>query len=214
MAEAVHGLVEQLKLERVHIAGNSMGGRVAWTYAHAHPERVDRLVLLDASGYPNPNTVRPTANNPITRWLLRYGSPKRLIKKGFVRAVGESDEALITDVRVDRWTDYVRRDGSRDAHRTRAEQGANVPSGQPRIAQVQAPTLILWGDRDALVPVEHARAFARDLPNNSLIIYEGVDHMPQIEVPERSANDTRAFLLAAQAEAVVPADAQAEAAAP
>jgi pimeloyl-ACP methyl ester carboxylesterase len=121
-----------------------------------------------------------------------------LIRQGFVRAVGESDEVLITDPRVSRWTDYVRRQGSRDAHRKRSEQGAKVASGQPRIAQIQNPTLILWGDRDQLIPIEHARWFARDMANDTLIVYEGVDHMPQLEIPERSANDTRAFLLASR----------------
>jgi len=196
MAGALHELIEQLGVARVSIAGNSMGGRVAWVYTHAHPERVDCLVLVDSAGYPNPNTLNPPPSNPVMRWLSRYGNPKRRIRSGFIRAVGESDEALITDARVDRWTAYVRREGSRAAHLKRAEQGASVASGQDRIAAIQTPTLILWGAQDALIPVEHARYFARDLPNDQLIIYEGVDHMPQLEIPERSANDVRAFLLA------------------
>jgi pimeloyl-ACP methyl ester carboxylesterase len=196
MAGALHELIEQLGVARASIAGNSMGGRVAWVYTHAHPERVERLVLVDASGYPNPSTLTPPPSNAVMRWLSRYGNPKRRIRSGFIRAVGESDEALITDARLDRWTAYVRREGTRDAHRKRAEQGTGVASGQDRIATIQTPTLILWGDQDALIPVEHARYFARDLPNNRLIIYEGVDHMPQLEIPERSANDVRAFLLA------------------
>lgn len=196
MAGAVHELIEQLGVARVSIAGNSMGGRVAWVYAHAHPERVERLVLVDSAGYPNTNTVSPPADNAAMRWLLRYGNPKRRIRTGFVRAVGASDEALITDARVDRSTAYVRREGSRDAHLKRAQQVASVASGQDRIATIQTPTLILWGDQDALIPVEHARHFARDLPNDQLVIYEGVDHMPQLEIPERSAHDARAFLLA------------------
>jgi pimeloyl-ACP methyl ester carboxylesterase len=194
MANTLHELIEQLDVGRVHVAGNSMGGRVAWTFASAYPESVDRLVLVDSAGYPNPNTVNPTANNAFTRWLLRYGNPKRLIRQGFVRAVGESDEALITDLRVDRWTAYVRREGSRDAHRKRAEQSAAAKSGQDRIAKIQAPTLILWGDQDQLIPVAHAHFFERDLPDHQLILYEGVGHMPQLEIPERSANDVRTFL--------------------
>jgi pimeloyl-ACP methyl ester carboxylesterase len=196
MAGALHELIEQLGVARVSIAGNSMGGRVAWVYTHAHPERVERLVLVDSAGYPNPSTLSPPPSNPVMRWLSRYGNPKRRIRSGFTRAVGESDEALITDARVDRSTAYVRREGTRDAHLKRAEQGTSVASGQDRIATIQTPTLILWGDQDALIPVEHARNFARDLPNDQLIIYEGVDHMPQLEIPERSANDVRAFLLA------------------
>jgi len=196
MAGALHELIEQLGVARVSIAGNSMGGRVAWVYTHAHPDRVERLVLVDSAGYPNPNTLSPPAGNAVMQWLLRYGNPKRRIRSGFVRAVGESDEALITDARVDRSMAYVRREGSRDAHRTRSEQGASVASGQDRIATIQTPTLIMWGDQDALIPVEHARHFARDLPNDQLVIYDGVDHMPQLEIPERSAHDARTFLLA------------------
>lgn len=195
MAGALHELLEQRQLEHVSIAGNSMGGRVAWTYTQAHPERVDRLVLVDSAGYPNPTTLSPPATNPVMAWLLRYGNPRRRIRSGFIRAVGESDEALITDARVDRSMAYVRREGSRDAHRKRAEQSAALPSGQDRIATIHTPTLIMWGDQDQLIPVEHARFFARDLPNDELIIYEGVDHMPQLEIPERSANDVRTFLL-------------------
>jgi pimeloyl-ACP methyl ester carboxylesterase len=194
MAQAVHELVTQVDVKRVHIAGNSMGGRVAWTYAFHHPESVDRLVLVDSAGYPNPNSVNPPATNAVMRWLLRYGNPRRLLRNGFVRAVGASDEALITDARVERWTAYVRREGSREAHRTRADRGTPMASGQDRIKTIQAPTLILWGDHDQLIPVEHARFFERDLPNDQLIIYDGVDHMPQLEIPERSANDVRAFL--------------------
>ena len=126
---------------------------------------------------------------------MRYGNPTRLLRQGFVRAVGQSDEALITDERVERWTAYVRREGSRDAHLKRAEQTKGQPSGGPRIAQIKTPTLILWGDHDALLPVDNARLFQRDLPNDTLILYEGVHHMPQLEIPERSAQDTRAFLL-------------------
>lgn len=199
MARAVHELVEQLKLERVHVAGNSMGGRVAWTYAVAHPERVDRVVLIDSAGYPNPNTLAPTPGNAVTRWLARYGNPRRRVRDGFVRAVGASDEALITDARVDRWVDYLRREGTRDAHRERAEQNATIPDAQPLVATIQAPTLVMWGDQDQLIDVEHARWFSRDLPNDTLLIYEGIDHMPQLEIPERSANDVRAFLLATNA---------------
>ena len=197
MASAVHELIDQLELERVHVAGNSMGGRVAWTFAAAYPDRIDRLVLVDSAGYPNPSTLTPTARNPVMSWLLRYGNPRRRVREGFVRAVGESDEALITDARVSRSVDYLRREGSRDAHRARAQQNAILADAQPRVASIQAPTLVMWGDQDQLISVEHARWFSRDLPNDTLLIYEGLDHMPQLEIPERSANDTRAFLLAA-----------------
>jgi len=199
MASAVLELLDQLELERVHVAGNSMGGRVAWTFAAAYPSRVDRLVLVDPAGYPNPNNLTPAADSALMRWLLRYGNPRRNVRQGFLRAVGDSDEALITDARISRSVDYLRREGSRDAHRQRAQQNATLPDAPPRLATIQAPTLVMWGDQDQLIPVSHAQLFARDLPNDTLLIYEGVDHMPQLEIPERSANDMRGFLLAANA---------------
>jgi pimeloyl-ACP methyl ester carboxylesterase len=199
MVRAVHSLLQRLALDKVSLAGNSMGGNTSWRFALAHPDKVERLVLVDAAGYPMKDPVSPRTGNAFSRLLLRYGNPGLLLRRGFADAV--EDDSIVTDARVERWTAYVRRAGSRPAHMKRAEQ-RNF-AGQPfaRIPEIRQPTLILWGDRDQLIPVANAHRFARDLPDAQLIVYPGIGHMPQLEIPERSANATRSFLLASQAPA-------------
>jgi pimeloyl-ACP methyl ester carboxylesterase len=193
MVTAVHGLLTQLGIERASLAGNSMGGNTAWRFALAHPERVERLVLIDASGYPGNPGVGPRSENAVTRVLYRYGNPTPLIRSGFRDAV--EDKAIVTEDRVQRWVSYIRRQGSRDAHRKRAEQRAVNDQPFARMTDVRAPTLILWGEKDALVPVAHAARFDQDIKDSRAIVYKGIGHMPQLEIPERSANDAREFLL-------------------
>lgn len=63
------------------------------------------------------------------------------------------------------------------------------------IGDIKAPTLILWGAQDHLIPVESAYAFHKDIPGSKLIIYPETGHIPMEEVPDKSAADVRAFLL-------------------
>jgi pimeloyl-ACP methyl ester carboxylesterase len=210
MVSSVHALLKQLGIERASVAGNSMGGNVTWRLALAHPELVERLVLIDASGYPGQgDSLTPGGNNPVMMLLRRYGNPERYVRQGLLKALGTDNAALITDARVERSVSHLRREGTRDAHRKRAEQRAAAASPFERIKEIEQPTLVMWGDKDALVPVEHAKRFARDLRNAKLVIYEGVDHLPQLEIPERSVADARAFLLAPSAPAEAAPAAQA-----
>lgn len=194
MVAAVHELVEQLGLERFHMGGNSLGGVVSWRYALAHPEQVERLVLVNSGGYPGLHSLTETDPNAVVRLFYRYGNPQLLLRSGFENAV--VDPATITDERIDRSVAYLRRENSREAHMQR--EGEQEINKQPyaQIPNIEEPTLILWGEKDALIPVEHAKRFDADLPNSELIIYENIGHMPQIEIPERSAGDARRFLLA------------------
>jgi pimeloyl-ACP methyl ester carboxylesterase len=209
MVASVHGLLQELGISRASLAGNSMGGNVSWRFALAHPEMVERLVLVDASGYPGRrDLVTPQGNNPVMSFLRRYGNPARYVREGLVKAVGEDHTALITDARVERSVAHLRRAGTRDAHRKRAAQRAADKEPFERIPEIKQPTLVMWGDKDALIPVEHAQRFARDLPSAKLVIYEGIDHMPQLENPERSVADAKAFLLAPAVDKPVDAAAQ------
>jgi pimeloyl-ACP methyl ester carboxylesterase len=64
-----------------------------------------------------------------------------------------------------------------------------------KIKQVKAPTLILWGERDLWIPVKLSKKFMADLKNPRLITYPGVGHIPMEEIPQKSAEDAKAFLL-------------------
>jgi pimeloyl-ACP methyl ester carboxylesterase len=193
MVAAVHGLTTKLGLSRFDIAGNSMGGNTSWLYALAHPERVRRMVLIDAAGYPlTGGPLVDTHPNPVKRWLYLHGNPSLLMRRGFERAV--ADPASVSDAFVERAVVMLRRDGSRlaQAERNRVRD----ITGQPfaRIREIQTPTLVVWGERDQLLSPEGARRFHADLPNDELKLYAGIGHMPQLEAPARLVADMREFL--------------------
>ena len=194
MVNAVHRLVGALGLSRFRLVGSSMGGLTAWLYTLAHPEQVERLVLIDSAGYPNDNA--PLVNHepgPVMRWLYRNGNPTVLVRRGFDRAV--ADPAAVSDAYVVRSVDFVRRAGSRDAQAKRNRLRNTEQQPTKRIAEIRVPTLVVWGDDDALLPVAAAHLFHAALPNSELKIYAGIGHMPQLEVPELLAADLRAFLM-------------------
>ncbi len=194
MVNAIDGLVTALGLSRFGLAGNSMGGNAAWLYTLTHPERVERLVLIDSAGYPNDSA--PLVDHepaPFMRWLLRHGNPTILVRRGFDRAV--ADPAAVSDAYVTRSVDFLRRAGSRDAQAKRNRLRNIEKQPIERIPEIRVPTLVLWGDDDALLPVDAAHLFHAALPNSELKIYAGIGHMPQLEVPEQLVNDLRAFLM-------------------
>ena len=69
-----------------------------------------------------------------------------------------------------------------------------VLHGIEAIKDIKSPTLILWGEADTWVPIEHGYRFKSDIPNSTLILYEDVGHVPQDEIPEQSARDVKTFL--------------------
>lgn len=214
MVGAVHGLVEQLGIERFHLAGNSMGGNTAWLYALQHPERVARMVLIDASGYPSHGSATLTDPNPgaVMRWLYRNGNPVTFVRRGFDNAV--ADTSLVSDALVQRSVDLLRRQGSRDAHALRREQRHLHEQPFQRIGEIATDTLIVWGDQDALVPVSSARRFHADLKHSELVIYEGIGHLPQLEAPARLTADMQRFLRAPEPQKPQQPEPAAQAAAP
>jgi len=194
MVQAVHGLVEHLRIDRFDIAGNSMGGNTAWLYALAHPERLRRMVLIDAAGYPTTGAPLVDANpNPVKAFFYRYGNPSLLVRSGLLRAV--ADPKAITDAYASRSVDFVLRAGARDAQQIRNRVRALHKQPLARMHEIATPTLIVWGDKDQLLPVAAAPRFHADLPNSTLQIYKNCGHMPQLEAPERLVKDLRAFLL-------------------
>lgn len=182
-------------LDRFTLAGNSMGGRIAWHYALAHPERVERLVLVDAASYPMPPHAAlgfRLLHSPVGRALSRWVSPRSV----FVSTLQASyaDPTKVTPELVDRYWELNRRAGNRAATQARfALPPADDPE-LPRLQSLAVPTLVLWGREDHLIPVAHGERLHDEIAGSTLRIYDGVGHLPQEEAPERSLADLRAFL--------------------
>ncbi|WP_421864416.1 alpha/beta fold hydrolase [Parvibaculum sp.] len=211
MTAFVHEVLETLHVWRFAIAGNSMGGGIAAFYTLEHPESVSALILVDAAGIPVkrddddvPLAFR-VASMPVVSNVMRYVLPRSLVEEG-VRKVFV-DQSKVTDEMVARYFDLTLHEGNRDATRMRFASYAsrNEQAFADRLSEIEAPTLVLWGDKDGLIPVSAAHEFQKRIPQAELVIFENVGHVPMEEVPGASAAAVRSFL--AKVRAKVPATA-------
>lgn len=188
--------VSRLGLDSFHIAGNSLGGHIAWRYALAHPERVERLVLVDAAGYPRTTPQPPPfairlARVPVVNRVLTFAAPKGLYRQSVLDVYG--DPARVTGPLVQRYFELSLRPGNRQAFVDRARTDRAVAGDDP--GRVSQPTLVIWGSEDRWIDVADGEAFARDIPDARLVVFDGAGHVPMEEIPRPSAAVVREFLL-------------------
>ena len=197
LTEFVDAFAEKLALPKFALAGNSMGGGVAWRFALRHPQRLNALILVDAAGFPNekPPAEVPLAfkilKYPLGRAFLRNIDNRFLIDEGLKTDV--YDKALITPALVDRWAEFQRAPGHR-ATLMSLNPGDFATASAEALHGIDVPTLILHGESDVLVEPASAHKFAEAIPGARLILYPRVGHLPQIEIPQRSAADVAEFL--------------------
>lgn len=195
LAQLVVRFADAIKLPPYVLAGNSMGGGVAWQLGLLAPQTLRGLVLVDAAGWPMPAATPSLAfrilAHPWGRALLERIDNRPLIRQGLTAQVG--DKSLITDELVDRWALYQRYPGHRPILMS-AAPGAQAPVTAERLAGLHVPTLVLWGELDPLLPLDQGRRFAEAIVASQLIVYAGVGHLPQREIPQRSAADVATFV--------------------
>lgn len=187
-------LLDALAIRRATVGGNSMGGKIAWMFAAAHPERVDRLILVSPDGFASPGFEygkRPVL--PAVARLLPYTLPKWLLRMSLVPAYG--DPARLSDATLDRYRDMMLAPGVRRAMLARMEQVMLEPP-EPMLQRIAAPTLLLWGERDALIPFGNAQDYLRSISGSRLVSFPDLGHVPQEEAPEQSVRPVEAFLQA------------------
>lgn len=191
----IHALMGKLGYSKFSLAGNSLGGRIAWSYTVAYPNEVDKLILIDASGYPKETKDISFAfrmgTTPVLKKLMEYISPRSL----FVKSINEvyGDDSKVTDELVDRYYELGLRTGNRKALVARMNQAMLFDTSA--ITTITAPTLILWGEQDIWIPLEDGERFHRDIRSSVLKTYSGVGHVPMEEIPKISAADARSFLM-------------------
>lgn len=192
MAAFVDRFVAALKMERFSIGGNSMGGGVALHYALAHPERVERLVLVDPYVYPQPPAgALRLFSMPVIGRLSSWITP-RFVVAGALRDV-YGDPARVSEAVIDRAYQLLLREGNREASRLRFSDRRE--DGLPeRLHGVRAPTLVLWGSLDHWILPANGERLVRDIPGARLVMLEGLGHVPMEEDPSRSAAPVLAFL--------------------
>ena len=186
-------LADTLQLDRFAIAGQSMGGAVAWSFAASRPERVTELILVDSAGYPREG--QSPFQLQIARWrglgdIGIYFKPEPMLK----RALSDTyaDPAMVTPERLQRYGDLQRFPGNRAATLKRLR--TQEPLDPTTLRHLDVPTLILWGGKDRQIPVADAQRFKSDIKGSQLVVFEELGHAPMEEDPKATADAVAAFL--------------------
>ena len=198
MARFTKEIVDLFKLDKVVLAGNSMGGSVSLKFALDYPQHTKALVLVSSSGMKRDETAEDVGafsltRNETARGLMRYVTPRFLIGRTLRGVVADPDN-FVTDDMVTRYWELLRMTGSRDASIKRFAAYQTRGALEPQLSRVRAPALILWGVQDRLIPVTQGIRMAQTLPNSNIKVYANAAHLAHEEIPQETATDTRAFL--------------------
>lgn len=201
-ASGLRDLLEVLGIDRATVVGQSFGGGVAMQLAYQHPERCERLVLVNSGGLgrevswmlralslPGAEYVLPV----VAPWFVRDrgDAVSRFIKARGVKApkAAEMWSAYRSLTETDNRRAFVR------VVRGVIDPGGQTVSAMDRLYLAAAvPTLIVWGDADPIIPVSHAHDAHEAIAGSRLEIIEGVGHFPHVEAPERFLEVLEDFL--------------------
>ncbi len=194
--EVVARLLDKLNIERAWLVGNSMGGETALNVAADHPEKVLGLVLIDSAG------VKVQGRTSLAPWYLQLPVVGRLLtalaltSDRLVRAGLEKsfyDDSKITDERVSAYYQPLRTLGGQ-LSATRARAQFELFPVEDKIPLIKAPTLIIWGAEDELIPLEAGRKLNELITGSKLVVFDKCGHVPQEEMPERVLNEITGFV--------------------
>ena len=164
--ELTLGLMAELGIEQAAVLGHSFGGRVAIKLAAARPEKVTRLVLVDAAGVPPPRTWRRAMRRGASRFAngigRHLGGPGRAVRRAIVRRIASPD--------------YL------NAGPLRATFVAIVNEDlRPALSAIKCPTLLVWGENDEDTPLADARIMEKLIPNSSLLVLKNAGHFSYLD---------------------------------
>jgi pimeloyl-ACP methyl ester carboxylesterase len=184
----------KLNVTKCIVAGNSLGGSIAWNYALASPDKVKQLILLDASGYPKKDEKGSLgfklAAIPVLNQALKHISPISLIRKSLEDAF--YNKAFVTEKMVQQYHDMLLREGNRAAV-LELFQHPMKPDAT-KIKMITQPTLIIWGKEDQLISYANAALFKQDIQDSRVLVLDKVGHIPMEEAPNQVATAILEFI--------------------
>jgi pimeloyl-ACP methyl ester carboxylesterase len=190
--QLLSALMDKLSIERAVLIGHSMGGKLAWMYAANYPDRVSKLILVSPDGFESEGfEYGKKASVPMLVRLLPYTLPTFMVRMNLAPAYG--DPSALTDDALTRYRDMMLAPGNRAAMIARMEQVELQPP-EPHLARIQAPTLLIWGEKDAMIPVGNAKDYTKALPDSNVVTLPRVGHLPHEETPDQSIIPVLAFL--------------------
>ena len=184
--------MDKLGIARASLVGNSIGGRIAWAFAAKVPTRTDKRVLVEPDGFASPGFEYGKAPAvPSFLAAMRYVLPQAVMRMNLEPAY--ADPARLTDAVVDRYHELMLLPGVREAMLVRMRQTVlQVP--EPLLTRIEALVLLLWGEKDAMIPAANAEDYAKVLKRSTVVILPGLAHVPQEEDAARSLVPVLAFL--------------------
>jgi pimeloyl-ACP methyl ester carboxylesterase len=189
----LESFVELMGIEKFYLAGNSLGGSIAWLYTSFYQKKVKKLILINSSGFEldeMPFVIRIARNNYLN-FLIKKTSPQFLIKKSLKEVF--YDDNLVSKSITDRYYKLNLREGNRQAFIDRAL--VNYIDYTPRLKKIKSPTLILWGKNDEWINVKYAKKFKTMIKGSRLSIMNETGHIPMEERPFESLEIVMDFLL-------------------
>lgn len=186
-SQFLDSFLSKLNIPVCDMGGNSLGGGIAWQFATYFPEKIRKLILIDATGYPVMNVKGSLgfkiASTPVINNVMLFITPKALVEaslKGIYQ-----DPSIINDEQITRFHDMAIAKGNRKALLNIFKKGLEQEPG--KIKTIQKPTLIIWGEKDGLIPAQNASLFNRDIKGSKLVILKNIGHVPMEEAPDGTA---------------------------
>jgi pimeloyl-ACP methyl ester carboxylesterase len=180
----VNSFLQERNVTQCYLAGNSLGGLIAFHFAATYPDKVKKIILIDPAGYPIQNAKGSLAFTlgriPVLKNMLAIITPTFIVRKSLEDVYG--NKSLVTDKLVEQYRDMTCREGNRSALLVRLSMDQSGDT--TLVSKLTMPTLVIWGSLDQLIPVDNAYKFQRDLPLDTVAILPGVGHVPMEETPE------------------------------
>jgi len=187
-------LMDKLGIAKAVIVGNSIGGRIAWKFTAAQPTRVDKLVLISPDGFASPGfEYGKPPEVPAVMGLMRDSMPSFMVRMSMQPAYG--DPKFMTPPFIERYRDMMLATGVRGAMMARMTQSILVPP-EPYLQSITAPTLLMWGEKDGMIPFANSQDYLRVMKNAKLVSYPSLGHLPHEEGVAETIGALRAFLTA------------------
>lgn len=181
--DQIYAFMEGNGIEQAHLAGNSMGGGLALATAISHPEKVSSLTLLSPLGYP----LELPLYLVLSRYLSKFSAPfigPALVRYGLEQIVYHQEK--ITDDQVDAYSFPYRLPGGVDASAFTLQEFDNekLVAMSRHYQEMRNPILVIWGEHDHLIPVDHYHHFVKDFPHADKKLIPCCGHIPQEEAPD------------------------------
>jgi pimeloyl-ACP methyl ester carboxylesterase len=190
--QLVLGLMDKLGLAQATLVGNSLGGKIAWMFAASHPDRVFKLVLISPDGFASPGfEYGKKPQVPLMVRALPYVLPTPMLRMSLEPAY--ADPKRLTPATITRYRDMMLAPGDRAAMIARMQQ-VMLADPVPILQKIQTPTLLLWGEQDAMIPFSNAADYQRAMPHTTLVRLPNLGHVPFEEAPGESLAPVLAFL--------------------